>query len=128
MQMADLGTVTVTEETISVIKKIKFEWTSEGAGGDAGKATKTTTKAYTGEIIRLVTIPDKTAVPTASYDVAVNDEDGTDVLMGAGADRSSTDTEQVLAANLGCVANDKLSLSISDAGESKKGTVILYVR
>ena len=126
--MADLGVVVMTEETISTVKKIKFEWTSEGAGDNAGKATKTTAKAYSGEIIRLVTIPDGDTAPTNEYDVVVNDEDGTDVLMGAGANRSNANTEQVLAANLGCVANDQLSLSISGAGESKKGTTILYVR
>jgi hypothetical protein len=126
--MADLGTVTLTEETISTVRKVKFEWTSEGTGANSGKATKTTTKAYSGEIIRFVTIPDGTAAPSASYDVVVNDEDGTDVLMGAGADRSATATEQVLATNLGCVANDTLSLSITSAGETKKGTAILYIR
>jgi len=126
--MADLGTVVVTEETISTVRKIKFDWVSEDGGANAGKATKTTEKTYSGEILRLVTIPDSVAVPSNQYNVAVNDEDDTDVLMGAGADRSDVNTEQVLASSLGCVANDKLSLSISNAGNAKKGTVIVYVR
>jgi hypothetical protein len=126
--MADLGTVVVTEENISTVRKIKFDWESEDGGANAGKATKTTEKTYSGEILRLVTIPDSVAVPSNQYDVAVNDEDDTDVLMGAGAERSDVNTEQVLASSLGCVANDKLSLLISNAGNAKKGTVIVYVR
>ena len=127
--MADLGTVTVTEETFNSVKKIKFAWTSEDGGANAGKATKTTVNAYSGEIIRLVTIPGGAPnAPTADYDVAVNDEDLTDVLMGAGVNRHTSNTEQVLASSLGCVANDKLSLSIENAGNAKTGTTILYIR
>ena len=127
--MADLGTVTVTEETFNSVKKIKFAWASEDGGANGGKATKTTTNTYTGEIIRLVTIPGGGAnAPSVDYDVAVNDEDSTDVLMGGGANRHTSNTEQVLASSLGCVANDKLSLSITNAGNAKTGTVIMYIR
>lgn len=123
--MADLGTVTITEETFSHVKKIKFDWTSDANG----KATKETAESYTGQIVRLVTVPGAAPnAPTASYDVVVNDEDATDVLMGGGADRSATGTEQVGAANLGYVANDRLSLSITDAGATKKGVAYLYIR
>jgi hypothetical protein len=138
--MADLGTVVITEEIISSvnkmggyatnspIKKVKFEWTSVNGGGDAGKASKTTVNVYTGEIIRLVTIPDKVDAPTDNYDITITDEDGADVLMGAGTDRDTANTEQVLAASLGCVANDKLTLNVAAAGNAKKGTVIIYIR
>jgi hypothetical protein len=127
--VADLGTVVITEETLSVVKKIKFEWTSVNGGGDDGKASKTTTNVYTGEIIRLVTIPGVAPdAPTDNYDVTITDEDGTNVLMGAGADRDTANTEQVLASSLGCVANDKLTLNIAAAGSAKKGTTIIYIR
>lgn len=127
--MPDLGTVVITPETFNSIKKITFAWTSEDVGANAGKATKTTDEVYTGEIIRLVTVPGVAPnAPTDDYDVVVNDEDGTDVLMGAGADRDTANTEQVLASSLGCVANDKLSLSISNAGNAKTGTVYLYIK
>ena len=118
------GTVTITEETIGTVKKIKFAWTSDAAGAADG----TTTKAYTGEAIRLVTVPSGTAAPTDLYDVVVNDEDNTDVLMGAGANRSNTSTQQVLASSLGCVANDRLALAVTNAGNAKSGTVYLYIR
>lgn len=119
------GVVVITEETISTVKKIRFDWTSSAAGAADG----TTTKVYSGEIIRLVTVPGAAGVqPTDQYDVAVNDEDVTDVLMGAGADRSNASTQQVLGSSLGCVANDKLSLAVTNAGNAKSGTVYLYIR
>lgn len=120
--------VTITEEkfgnALQPLNKIKFVWVSAADGTASG----TTTNTYTGEIIRLVTVPDGVAAPTADYDVVINDEDTTDVLMGAGADRHTSNTEQVLASSLGCVANDKLSLSITNAGDTKSGTVYLYIR
>lgn len=120
--------VTITEEkfgnSLEPLNKIKFVWITAADG----TATGTTTNSYTGEIIRLVTVPNGVTAPTDNYDIIINDEDTTDVLMGAGADRDTANTEQVLATSLGCVANDKLSLSISNAGDSKSGTVYLYIR
>jgi len=117
------GTVVKTEETFSKIKKVSFAWTSDG-----GSADSTTDEVYTGEIIRLVTVPSGAAAPDPNYDVVVNDEDSTDVLMGAGANRHTSDTEQVLASSLGVVANDKLTLAVTNAGAAKQGTVHLYIR
>lgn len=119
---------TITEETYGSVKKVKWAWTS-AADGTVGAAavSSTTTNAYNGEIIRLVTDPGATA-PTDDYDIVVNDADGNDVLMGAGANRDTTNTEQVLASSLGCVANDTLTLLVTNAGDSKVGTVYLYIR
>jgi hypothetical protein len=121
--------VTLSEEVFGVIKKIKWQWTAH----TDGKVAKTTTNAatmnvYNGELVRLITIPDGTSVPTDNYDVHIYDDDGVDVLIGAGTDRDAANTEQVLAANLGVVANDKLTLEIENAGSGGKGTVILYIR
>jgi hypothetical protein len=125
--MADLGTVTVTEETFNKIKKITFAWTSDSLAG--GKATKTTDNVYTGEIIRLVTVPGTGGdAPDPNYDVILYDEDTTDTLMSAGLNRHTSNTEQVLASSLGCVVNDKLSLSIIDAGNANTGTVYVYIK
>lgn len=110
---------------MSYIQKIKFTWTSAADGTASG----TTTKEYTGEVIRLVTIPSVAPdAPADNYGVKINDEDNTDVLMGAGALRDTANTEQVLASSLGCVANDKLSIAITAAGAVKKGTTIVYIR
>ena len=124
--MAD-GSVSIVEETYGSVKKIAFSWTS-GTGAEEGTASGTTSSAYNGEIVRLVTNPDNVDAPDNQYDVVINDEDENDVLMGAGADRSNVNTEQVLASSLGCVANDKLSISITNAGAANKGLTYLYIR
>lgn len=121
--------VTLTEETFGVIKKIKWVWTAHTDGKVAKTtANAVTTKAYNGELVRLVTIPDGTSAPSDNYDIKIYDDDGVDALIGAGADRDTANTEQVLAANLGVVANDKLTLEIEGAGSGGKGTTILYIR
>lgn len=121
--------VTLTEETLGVIKKITWNWTAHTDGKVATTtANAVTTKTYNGEIVRLVTVPDGTTAPSDNYDVYVYDGDSVDVLMAAGKDRDTANTEQVLAANLGVVANDKLTLYIEGAGSGGKGTVYLYIR
>jgi hypothetical protein len=80
--------VTKTEETIGVIKKITWQWTSHTDGKVAvATAGAATDKTYNCEVVRLVTVPDGTDAPTADYDVSVYDEDNVDVLAGAGANR-----------------------------------------
>ena len=123
-----IGVVNIVEETIGTVKKVVFSWESASDGGDAGKASATTTLAYNGVIERLVTVPDAVAAPTADYDITILDEDGVDVLLGAGQNRHTANTQQVAAANLGIVANDKLTLNVANAGNGKKGTVYLYLR
>ena len=124
------ASVTRAEENIGVIKKITWQWTSHT---DGAVATDTdgaaTARAYNGEIVRMVTVPGAGAdAPDDNYDVAVYDEDGVDVLLGAGANRDTADTEQVAASSLSVVANDKLTLSVTGAGSGNKGTVHLYIR
>ncbi len=118
------GSVTATEITHGTIKKVKFAWTSSSGGA----ADATSTNYYDGKILHLVTVPDGTAVPTADYDVAVNDSDSVDVLAGAGVDRSNTLTQHVVSASLGAIAHSKLTLAVTNAGDTKKGTVYLYIR
>jgi hypothetical protein len=111
------ASITKTEETFGVIKKITWAWTAHTDGKVAvTTANAATSNAYNGEIVRLVTIPDSVSAPSDNYDVYVYDEDDADVLMAAGKDRDTANTEQVLAANLGVVANDKLTLYVEGAG------------
>lgn len=119
------GTVTVTEELAGPVKKVKFVWVSSSGGAADGSTSNT----YNGSIMRLVTVPaGGGSAPTDNYDVVVNDDDTTDVLMGAGANRDTANTEQVLASSLGVVANDKLTLAVTNAGDTKGGTVYVYLR
>ena len=121
------GTVTVTEEAYGSIKKIHFAWVSD-ASGNVNGAGGATVGAYNGAILRLVTVPNGGGTAPTSYAVTVNDQDSTDVLMGAGTGRSATVTEQVLASSLGVVANDTLTIGITGAGNAKGGDIYLYIR
>lgn len=119
------GTVTFTEELAGPVKKVKAVWVSSSGGAADG----TTSNTYNGTFVRLVTVPAAAgSAPTDNYDVVVNDDDGTDVLMGAGANRDTANTEQVLGTSLGAVANDRLTLAVTNAGDTKGGTVYLYLR
>ncbi len=118
------GTVTTTEITHTSAKKITFAWTSSSGGA----ADATTTNAFDGKVVGLTTDPDGTDAPTDNYDIVINDADGHDVLLGAGANRDTLDTEHVAEANLGAVAGSKLTLAITTAGNAKKGVVIMWVR
>jgi hypothetical protein len=124
------ASVTLTEETIGVIKKIAWNWTAHTDGKVATTTTNAeTTKAYNGEIVRLVTVPSGISAPSDNYTVLIYDDDDTDVLMAAATgNRDTANTEQIAASSLGVVANDKLTLYIEGAGSGGKGTVYLYIR
>lgn len=119
-------TVVFTEETYGSVKKIGMAWTI--GSSSSGTTTGTTSNGYNGALERLVTTPDGSAAPSANYDIVINDEDSTDVLLGGGANRSASTTEQVAAASLGIVANDKLTITITNAGSSCAGDAWLYIR
>lgn len=119
------GTVTVSERGHTSVKKITWAWTSDASGN----ADLVTTMAYDGVIQRLVTVPAAGgAAPDDNYDVVILDADGFDVLLGAGADRDTANTEQVAASSLGVVAGDVLNLQVSGAGNANSGTVHLFIR
>ena len=122
--------VTITERVHTSVRKITWAWTSaaDGSAGGSGGGGRTTV-AFDGILQRLVTVPGAAgAAPTALYDLTITDEDGVDVLLGAGANRSASATEQVAASSLGVVAGDRLTLTVAAAGDSKSGTVHLYIR
>lgn len=114
----------VTEENFNTMKKITFAWVQESSA-----ATGTTSNAYSGEVRRLVTIPGAGGLaPSANYDIDMLDQDSTDILIGAGANRHSANTEQDLAASLGVIANDTITINVASAGNSNAGTAIVYIR
>lgn len=120
------GVCTFTETTHASVKKIKCAWVS-GSGGES--AVGTTTGVYDGKVIALSTVPASGGTaPSDNYDVTIADADGTDVLNGAGVDRDTANTEAVAEASLAAVAGSKLTFTIANGGNSKAGTVYLYVR
>jgi hypothetical protein len=121
------GTATLAEITHTSVKKIVWAWTSGVGGGDAGVCTKATTVPFDGKILGVVTIPHATA-PTDDYDVTITDADGHDVLWGAGMNRDTATTEYILGSACGAVSGSTLTLNVSNAGDSKRGQVVLWIR
>lgn len=131
------ASMTFTYEAFGPIVKVIADWTSAADGSAAG----TTAVKVIGELVKAVTDPGATA-PTANYDITITDEEGVDVLGAcedALADRHTSTTEQryffvldtaatPLAQPIQPVVADKLTVTIANAGDSKVGQLILYVR
>lgn len=114
-----------TETTFSTVKKIKAVWVSDDA---LGTASGTTTEAYSGRFIGLITDPTSPA-PTQGYTITIADSDGVDLLLGAAtANRHTTTTEFVKEADMAAVAQSTLTFAVSGAGNSKQGTIYLLIR
>lgn len=127
------------------IVKHVFEWTSDGSGnatlasgvlGSNGLISQGA--AVSGAIARVVFIPSATAAPTNLYDVTLTDADGVDVLSGQGANLSDTAAYSVCpgiplkdgttTSTILVIVNSVLTLNVSNAGASKSGKVVVYVR
>jgi len=121
------SSVTFTETVqIGAVKKIKAVWVSDDTTGAASGATA---YSYNGKVELLTTVPAGAgSAPTDNYDVTLTDEDAVDVLAGGGANRDTASTEQVLSSSLGACAAGVLTLNVTNAGNTKGGTVYVYIR
>jgi hypothetical protein len=115
------GTVTTTEEHNGPVRKIVFSWTSSAGGA----ADATTSYGYNGLLERVLIVPGGTT-PSDQFDVVLKDADARDLLYGVGANCSNADTTVIEDA--GIVANDTITLGVTNAGNAKNGTVVVFVR
>ena len=118
------GSVTITYSSHDTVKYVQWVWTSDGSGDMSG----TDTADVNGRVLRWASNPSSTA-PSANYDIVVNDEDGIDIAAGGLANRHTSTSEQVLTggdAKDGAAFAGKLSLVVSNAGDSKIGTLRMY--
>lgn len=121
--MAMSCTITEQVPAIRPIKLVKLVWVSAADGTASG----TTTQSYNGAIKALVTVPAAAgSAPTDNYDIAINDGNSIDALAGTGANRSTSATQYVVA-SLGYVSNSQLTLAITNAGDTKGGTIYLFI-
>lgn len=112
--------------------RVQLDWISDASGDVSGTLVR-----LIGAIIRVVFIPDGTAAPTANYDVTLM-VDGVDVLAGQGANRSDSAAEHITPAvaftdgTTSSIApvqvNDEAELVVANAGDTKAGSVIIYLR
>jgi hypothetical protein len=114
-----------TIKSHGTVKKITYTWTSAADGS----ATVAAAYPFDGKLIGFTTIPAAAgSAPTDNYDLTLTDSDGHDVLLGAGANRDTANTEYVAEASLGAVAASHLTLNVTNAGDTKGGTAIVYIR
>ena len=79
-----------TLEPTSVIS-LDLEWQS-----DSGGAMSAQTQRFAGRLMRVVTIPGYGgANPTGDYSLTITDQGGLDLLGGMGADRDTSDTQEI---------------------------------
>lgn len=129
--------MTITYQKLGPVVKVTGAWTSNGSGAATG-----TTAVVMGELVKGITIPSGTAAPTADYDITITDGASVNVLGLCEddlADRHTSNTEEVyfLIPNLAAtdpggvvhpVVADPLTITVANAGDTKAGTVILYVK
>ena len=114
------GTVTKTENVLHKVDKVTFIW----ASATTGAADGSTDQIYTGRV-RQVLLYAGTTAPTNLYDVQLKDGAGRDLLFGKGANCPVADT--VVVEDAGIVVNDKLTLAVTNAGDTKDGRVVVYI-
>lgn len=119
------------------VSKIAIDWTSDDATG----AVAGTTRKIVGAIVKGITDPG-TAAPTDNYDINITDEEGVDVLANcklglANRDTANTEEQYFLILNndtaplsmaVHPVVCDKLTITVTNAGNAKNGQIILYIR
>lgn len=124
------GTLTITHQKHRSIKTLSLAWTSTSGGAVSGNLTE----AICGVILRVVFKPGTSGnQPTDLYDVVLNDADGLDVLAGLGANLSNAANTQkcplvgdAVAAAQPIAVDSTLELQVSNAGNAKSGTVVVY--
>lgn len=100
------GTVTQTYYNLGIVRKVVLDCVADAA--DASVPDTALTQKIEGFLTHIETNPGATA-PTDSYDITLEDAEGLDVLMGAGANRDTTASE-IAACPIGTVFNPPLTL------------------
>lgn len=120
------GTLTYSDSNVRVIRKYVINWTSSAGGAADGDADV----ALSGIIERVNFVPSGVDVPTDLYTMTLVDEDGIDVLQGIGAAGLSNTTATTAIPLIGgskIAIDDVLTLTVSGAGNAKKGLVTIYL-
>lgn len=118
-------------------RRVIVSWLSDDTTG----AVSGTTRKLSGRLVKAVTVPSGSAAPTDNYDIALTDEQSLDVLTGVQstlANRDTANTEQVyflvldaavtpLAQSVHPIVCNALTVAVTNAGNSKAGTIYLYL-
>ncbi len=131
--MAGTCTILAARSDVSPrIVEITFTWTAT-AGGVVTNPTGLTTDVFTGVVMNLITDPAQApdTPPALNYGITILDDDGFDVLVGAGANRHNVNTEQTAGFCAGtmprAIKNTQLDFIVAAAGALGQGVAILYI-
>lgn len=126
------GTLTVTRDprrmpsSGRLVERISIAWTST-----AGGAADVEIDNLYGYLVKVVTDPDGTDVPTANYDITLIDENSVDAAESLLINRSDTLTQTVYPVASGATTPVFLcgthTFTVANAGASKSGVCVLYV-
>lgn len=114
-------------------RRVVVDWVSDSATG----AVSGTSKEIGGRLIKGVTVPSVTDPPTLNYDIALTDAEGIDLLASSFANLTNRAAAGAQAVYLGLlggtfmiaafpVSSGKITVAITNAGNSKAGRLILY--
>lgn len=125
------GTLTRTSARVAFgATKVTLAWVSTSGGAVSGNAFA----APAGELLQVKFVPDAAATqPSDQYDATLVDENGVDVLAGAGANLSNA-AGSIKVPSFGATTlfryfhdgAQNLDLVIANAGAAKGGTVVLW--
>lgn len=127
------GSISESHQEHRTVKKLSLTWTSDADGDVSGNASS----VFSGEILKVTFVPGSGGdQPSDLYDVTLDDEEGVDLLQGLGANLSNSTTTSVVpldgdgtAADSVHVANDgPVTPVVSNAGDTKKGTIHIFYR
>jgi hypothetical protein len=137
-----LGTVVISQgETEDNRRYVRVEipFTTHSATGNfialssdlvIGSSSDTIeSRVFNMRLARMVTDPGATA-PTDNYDIVITSGDSEDMLGGEGMNRDTSTSEQVTPAVGNAFAFPRIyetfTITLTNAGNSKTGTIILY--
>lgn len=119
------GTLTATTSDVGGgTTKYSVAWVSDASGN----VTTNTFAVKKGHLVEAKFIPNGGGTqPSDLYDMTIADADGLDVLNGTGANLSQSTVTFVAATAPLLLEGGNLTPSISNAGNAKGGTFILFV-
>jgi hypothetical protein len=133
-------TVTINQPHVSQINQsVQREYVSAWTSNSSGVASDTVNLVQCGELVGVQFVPGTSgSQPTDAYDVTVLDAYSFDVLMGQGANLSNSTVTKVcptIPAKDGTTTSTgpqpvsgTLTVSVTNAGNTKSGTIVLWVR
>ncbi len=120
-------------DSTGTLGRLEIGWQADMAGAVALRLDSVPFVPPRGRPCQLVTGPGVTAVPTAAYDVTLEDEMANDVLQAAGANRSATAVELAWPYIAGStevpvrpVTIGTLTFRVANAGAGGAGRSVVY--